>query len=59
MNEICYEKVMEQAGKNQVMVFVHSRKDTAARGPSPDPGAVGGLGLRGSWRCPDLGCTPP
>ena len=29
MNEICYEKVMEQAGKNQVMVFVHSRKDSA------------------------------
>nr|WJH19483.1 U5-200K [Euglena gracilis] len=29
MNEICYEKVMEQAGKNQVLVFVHSRKDTA------------------------------
>jgi pre-mRNA-splicing helicase BRR2 len=29
MNEICYEKVMEQAGKNQVLVFVHSRKETA------------------------------
>eukprot|EP00992_Anisonema_acinus_P004565 TRINITY_DN16003_c0_g1_i1.p1 TRINITY_DN16003_c0_g1~~TRINITY_DN16003_c0_g1_i1.p1 ORF type:complete len:192 (+),score=46.06 TRINITY_DN16003_c0_g1_i1:220-795(+) len=28
MNEICYEKVMEQAGKNQVLVFVHSRKET-------------------------------
>jgi len=30
MNDICYEKVLEsvKAG-NQVMVFVHSRKDTA------------------------------
>eukprot|EP01124_Arcella_intermedia_P027745 TRINITY_DN5491_c0_g1_i1.p1 TRINITY_DN5491_c0_g1~~TRINITY_DN5491_c0_g1_i1.p1 ORF type:complete len:1958 (-),score=488.84 TRINITY_DN5491_c0_g1_i1:48-5852(-) len=28
MNQICYEKVMEQAGKNQVLVFVHSRKET-------------------------------
>jgi pre-mRNA-splicing helicase BRR2 len=29
MNEICYEKVLECAGKHQVLVFVHSRKDTA------------------------------
>lgn len=29
MNEITYEKVMEAAGKNQVLVFVHSRKETA------------------------------
>lgn len=29
MNEICYEKVMEKAGKKQVLVFVHSRKETA------------------------------
>jgi len=28
MNEICYEKVDEQAGQTQVMVFVHSRKET-------------------------------
>lgn len=28
-NEITYEKVMDQAGKNQVLVFVHSRKETA------------------------------
>lgn len=28
MNEIVYEKIMEHAGKNQVMVFVHSRKET-------------------------------
>lgn len=29
MNEICYQKILEQAGKNQVLVFVHSRKETA------------------------------
>jgi pre-mRNA-splicing helicase BRR2 len=29
MNEVCYEKVLEQAGKNQTLVFVHSRKETA------------------------------
>ena len=29
MNEICYEKLLEQAGKNQVLIFVHSRKETA------------------------------
>ena len=29
MNEICYTKVMEAAGKHQVLVFVHSRKETA------------------------------
>ncbi|XP_070541263.1 U5 small nuclear ribonucleoprotein 200 kDa helicase-like [Ptychodera flava] len=28
LNEIVYEKVMENAGKNQVLVFVHSRKET-------------------------------
>lgn len=28
MNEIVYEKTMEHAGKNQVLVFVHSRKET-------------------------------
>lgn len=28
MNEICYEKVSEHAGANQVLVFVHSRKET-------------------------------
>lgn len=28
MNEILYEKTMEQAGKSQVLVFVHSRKET-------------------------------
>lgn len=27
-NEIVYEKVMENAGKNQVLIFVHSRKET-------------------------------
>jgi len=29
MNEVCYEKLLEQAGKNQTLVFVHSRKETA------------------------------
>jgi pre-mRNA-splicing helicase BRR2 len=29
MNEICYTKVMEAAGKHQVLIFVHSRKETA------------------------------
>ena len=28
MNELVYEKVMENAGKHQVIVFVHSRKET-------------------------------
>ncbi|KAM7028565.1 LOW QUALITY PROTEIN: U5 small nuclear ribonucleoprotein 200 kDa helicase [Acridotheres tristis] len=28
MNDIVYEKIMEHAGKNQVLVFVHSRKET-------------------------------
>ncbi|ORX75112.1 hypothetical protein K493DRAFT_309247, partial [Basidiobolus meristosporus CBS 931.73] len=29
MNEVTYEKVMDQAGKNQILIFVHSRKETA------------------------------
>lgn len=29
MNEICYNKVMEAAGKHQTLIFVHSRKETA------------------------------
>jgi pre-mRNA-splicing helicase BRR2 len=29
MNEVVYEKVIDHAGKNQVLVFVHSRKETA------------------------------
>jgi pre-mRNA-splicing helicase BRR2 len=28
MNEICYEKVSERAGKKQVIIFVHSRRET-------------------------------
>ncbi|KAH3683929.1 hypothetical protein WICPIJ_005129 [Wickerhamomyces pijperi] len=28
MNEACYDKILEAAGKHQVIVFVHSRKDT-------------------------------
>ncbi|KAF5455565.1 hypothetical protein F2P56_025126 [Juglans regia] len=29
MNDVCYEKVMAIAGKHQVLIFVHSRKETA------------------------------
>ena len=29
MNEITYQKVIERAGKKQVIIFVHSRKETA------------------------------
>ncbi|KAH0476631.1 MAG: uncharacterized protein KVP18_003020 [Porospora cf. gigantea A] len=29
MNQVCYEKVMACAGKNQVLIFTHSRKETA------------------------------
>ena len=29
MNEILYEKVIERAGKHQILIFVHSRKETA------------------------------
>ena len=28
MNEILYEKVIEHAGRNQILIFVHSRKET-------------------------------
>lgn len=28
-NEVTYDKCIEQAGKNQVLIFVHSRKETA------------------------------
>lgn len=28
MNDILYEKVLEHAGRNQVLIFVHSRKET-------------------------------
>lgn len=28
MNEILYEKVIERAGKYQMIVFVHSRRET-------------------------------
>lgn len=29
MNDVCYTKVIEQAGNNQMLIFVHSRKETA------------------------------
>ncbi len=28
MNDVVYDKVMDNAGKNQVLIFVHSRKET-------------------------------
>jgi pre-mRNA-splicing helicase BRR2 len=28
MNEVCYEKVLNQAGQNQTLVFIHSQKET-------------------------------
>ncbi|KAI8532460.1 hypothetical protein RHMOL_Rhmol11G0215900 [Rhododendron molle] len=28
MNDVCYEKVIDIAGKHQVLIFVHSRKET-------------------------------
>lgn len=28
MNEICYEKVLQHAGRNQILIFTHSRADT-------------------------------
>ena len=28
MNDLCYEKVMSVTSKHQVLVFVHSRKET-------------------------------
>ncbi|RPA76659.1 pre-mRNA splicing factor [Ascobolus immersus RN42] len=28
MNDVCYKKVIEQAAKNQMLIFVHSRKET-------------------------------
>lgn len=29
MNDVCYTKVIEQAASNQMLIFVHSRKETA------------------------------
>ena len=29
MNDVCYEKLISVAGKHQVLIFVHSRKETA------------------------------
>ncbi|KAK4355976.1 hypothetical protein RND71_024947 [Anisodus tanguticus] len=29
MNDVCYEKVISVAGKHQVLIFVHSRKETS------------------------------
>lgn len=48
MNELVYEKVLENAGKNQVLIFVHSRKETgktarAIRDTFLDKETIGGL----------------
>ncbi len=47
MNEICYQKVIEEAGKNQILVFVHSRKETSttARSLRDQALAADALGL--------------
>ncbi len=29
MNDVVYDKVLEHAGRSQVLVFVHSRKETS------------------------------
>ena len=29
MNEVCYEKTLERVEKHQIIIFVHSRKETA------------------------------
>ena len=29
MNDVVYDKVLEHAGRNQVLIFVHSRKETS------------------------------
>ena len=46
MNEICYEKVMTQAGKNQILIFCHSRAEcaktaTALRDMAVDKDTIG------------------
>lgn len=48
MNELVYEKVLENAGKNQVLIFVHSRKETgktarAVRDEFLEKDTIGGL----------------
>eukprot|EP00964_Phaeocystis_antarctica_P023734 scaffold13266_cov72-Phaeocystis_antarctica.AAC.1 len=44
MNEIVYDKTHEQAGKNQVLVFEHSRKECGTRHPRH------GARARDPWR---------
>lgn len=48
MNDLVYEKVLENAGKNQVLIFVHSRKETgktarAVRDQFMEKDTIGGL----------------
>lgn len=42
MNDIVYEKVMERAGKCQILVFVHSRKDTVKTAKAIRDAAIAG-----------------
>ena len=53
MQEIVYEKTMEHAGKNQVLIFVHSRKETgktarAVRDACLEKDTLGGFLKEGS-----------
>ena len=53
MNEIVYEKTVENAGKNQVLIFVHSRKETgktarAVRDACIEKDTLGGFLKEGS-----------
>jgi len=48
MNDLVYEKVLENAGKSQVLIFVHSRKETgktarAVRDQFLEKDTIGGL----------------
>jgi len=53
MNEIVYDKTVENAGKNQVLIFVHSRKETgktarAVRDACIEKDTLGGFLKEGS-----------
>ena len=53
MNDLVYEKTMEHAGKNQVLIFVHSRKETgktarAIRDACLEKGTIGAFLKEGS-----------
>ena len=53
MNDLVYDKVMDNAGKNQVLIFVHSRKETektarAIRDACLEKGTIGNFVKDGS-----------